>query len=127
MATGPISRTGFHRNHILECETLASEISTGTAASKAVTINDYMGLITTESLTTAQNASDIVTLTNDKIAAGDLVFVSLSNGTNTQGTPALYACHVSANTAVIRFANLHASSQAFNGTLLLSFIVIKAL
>lgn len=127
MATGFEGRDKRFRNMELSVRGLSSDISTGTASSKAVTINDYMGVITTEDLTTAQNASDIVTLTNDKIAAGDIVLVTLSNGTNTQGTPALYACHTSANTAVIRFANLHASSQAFNGTLKIGFVVIKAL
>jgi hypothetical protein len=127
MATGPISREGFHRNHLMECEGIANEMTNGTAASKAVTINDYSGVITTEDLTTAQNASDIVTMTNDKVAVGDIVLATLSNGTNTQGTPALYAAHVTASTVVFRFANLHASSQAFNGTLRIGFVVVKAL
>jgi acyl-CoA synthetase (AMP-forming)/AMP-acid ligase II len=127
MATGPISNTGFHRNHVMECETIANEMTNGTAASSAVTINDYSGVITTEDLTTAQNAVATVTMTNSKIAVGDVVLVTLGNGTNTQGTPMLTTVTVTANTAVIKFANKHATSEAFNGTLRIGFVVVKAL
>jgi len=40
-----------------------------TAAAAAVTVNEVAGIITTEALTTAQNAIYALTLTNDKIDA----------------------------------------------------------
>lgn len=127
MATGFEGREKAYRNMELSMRGISSDISTGTASSKAVTINDYMGLITSEDLTTAQNAVDVVTMTNDKVAVGDLVLVTLHNGTNTQGTPMLTTVTVTASTVAIRFANKHATSEAFNGTLKFSFVVIKAL
>lgn len=127
MATGPISQNGYFRNHVMECEGLANEMSTGVCSSNAVTINDYSGKITTEDLTTAQNAIETITLTNDKIAANDLVFVTLANGTNTQGTPMLGLVTPAAGSCTIKVINKHATSQALNGTLKLGFMVVKAL
>lgn len=127
MATGFEGRDKRFRNMELSVRGLSSDISTGTASSKAVTINDYMGVITSEDLTTAQNAVDIITLTNDKVKTGDIVLVTMGNGTNSQGTPMLGQCKVTDNTVVITFANKHASSEAFNGTLKFGFVVIKAL
>jgi hypothetical protein len=127
MATGPISQNGYFRNHILECEGLASELGTGTTATSAVTINDYAGLITTEALTTAQNSKETITLTNDKIAATSLVFVSIGNGTNTQGTPVVQTVTAGAGTCEIIIANKHATAESLNGTLKVAFFVVKAL
>jgi hypothetical protein len=127
MATGPISQNGYFRNHVLECEGLASELGTGTAASEAVTINDYMGLITSEALTTAQNAFYTLVLTNDKIAATSLVFASVHDGTNTQGTPMIGKVEPGASTCTIEVINKHATAESFNGTIKIAFFVVKAL
>lgn len=127
MATGFESREDAYRNMQLSVRGLGSDLGTGTTSSSAVTINDLVGLITTESLTTAQNAIETITLTNSKVAAGDLVFVTVGNGTNTQGTPMLGLVTVTANTVVIKVANKHASSEALNGTLKIGFMVVKAI
>lgn len=127
MPTGALGTEKQFRNLVMECDGLASEDGTGTCSSAAVTINKHFGLITTEALTTAQNAIATVTLTNSKIAAGDLVFWSVGNGTNTQGTPMPGLCTVSASTAVFKIINKHASAEAFNGTLTIAFMVVKAL
>lgn len=127
MPTGPEVTNGYFRNQRLACWGLASEVGTGTASSSAVTINDYFGLITTESLTTAQNAIETITLTNSKIAAGDLVFVNVGNGTNTQGTAMVGEVTPGAGSCTIQLINKHASAEAFNGTLKVSFMVVKAL
>lgn len=127
MAYGPELPNDLFRNQRLSVQGIASEISTGTASSAAVTINDLFGIITSESLTTAQNAVATITLTNSMIAAGDIVITSLGNGTNTQGTPTLTSSTVTASTVVYKISNLHASAEALNGTLKLRFMVIKAL
>lgn len=127
MPYGPELYDGRDRNFLKGITGLATEVGTGTASSAAVTINDYAGLITTESLTTAQNAIATVTLTNNKVAVGDLVFWSIGDGTNTQGTPMAMQATVSANTVVFEIANKHATAEAFNGTLLIRFLIIKAL
>lgn len=127
MAYGPEVNDGKYRNFRLAVQGIATEVGTGTASSAAVTINDLAGLITTEALTTAQNALATVTVTNSKVAVGDLVFVTVANGTNTQGTPVLTKVTPGAGSFVLLVANLHASAESFNGTLKIGFFVVKAL
>lgn len=95
-----------------------------TAASGAATLNAKKGTITTESLTTAQNAIYTLTLTNSKIKANSLVLVNIFNGTNTQGTPMLGLITPADGSAVIKVINKHASAEALNGTLKIGFVVI---
>lgn len=116
----------YYRNCIMTIAGVKSDISTGTASSSAVTINDHFGMITTEDLTTAQNAIETITLTNSKIAATSIVLVMVANGTNTQGTPMLGLVTPEAGTCTIKVVNKHATSQALNGTLKLGFLVIGA-
>jgi hypothetical protein len=104
----------------------ATVISAGTAVAGAVTLASSSGKITTEALTTAQNAIYTLTITNSAIAAADMVFVSVANGTNSQGTPVVTRIQPAAGSVAILISNLHASAVAFNGTLVVSFLVVKA-
>ena len=97
-----------------------------TAAAAAVTVNEVAGIITTEALTTAQNAIYALTLTNDKIDANSLVFVTVEDGTNTQGTPQIGQVKPGAGTCLIEVINKHASAEAFNGNLKIRFFVVNA-
>lgn len=127
MPTGPEVNNDFYRNQRMSVQGLATEVGTATASSAAATLNDLAGLITTESLTTAQNAIYSLTLTNSKIAAGDLVFASVQDGSNTQGTPMIGQIKPAAGSCTIEVINKHASAEALNGTLKIAFWVIKAL
>jgi len=127
MARGPEVSNDLYRPHRMSMWGIASDVGTGTASSSAVTINDYFGLVTTESLTTAQAAVATVTLTNSKVEVGDLVLATLGNGTNTQGTPVLTSATVTASTVTFKISNMHASDQALNGTLKIAFMVVKSL
>lgn len=127
MPTGPERNEDRYRNMRMSMQGIATEVSTGTAASSAVTINDLVGLITTESLTTAQNGIETLTLTNSKIAVGDLVFVTVGNGTNTQGTAMIGEVTPAAGSCTIQVINKHATAEAFNGTLKVGYFVVKAL
>ena len=102
-----------------------SGTKTAAATSGAATLNKMSGVITTEALTTAAGATYTLTLTNSDIAATDLVFASIGNGTNTAGAPALTLITPGAGSVVIKVQNVHASA-ALNGTLLASFMVVKA-
>lgn len=106
---------------------LGVTVGTGTAASGAVTIQARAGKITSEALTTAQNAFYTLTITNGEVAAADLVFASVANGTNTQGTPMIEKITPAAGSVVIRVCNKHASAEALNGTIVVSFFVVKAI
>jgi hypothetical protein len=101
------------------------EIGTVTAAAGAATLNKPAGVVTTEALTQAQNATYTLTLTNSAISATDMVFVSLANGTNTQGTPVVVRVTPANGSVVILVKNMHDAAQALNGTLVLSFTVVK--
>ena len=127
MPTGALGQEPKYRNMLMEIDGLSTEMSTGTCSSSAVTINDYIGKITTEALTTSQNGIETITLTNSKIAAADIVLVTVGNGTNTQGTPMLGIVTPAAGSCVIKVINKHATAEALNGTLKLGFVVIKAL
>lgn len=99
---------------------------TATATTGAATATGTAGKVTTESLTTAQNANYTLTITNTDVAAADLAFASVANGTNTQGTPVVLRVTPGAGTLTIVIRNAHDSAQAFNGTLVVSFFVVKA-
>lgn len=99
---------------------------TATATAGAATLANRFGKITTEALTTAQNGVYTLTITNSTIAAADLVMASVANGTNTQGTPTITLVQPSAGSLVILVSNLHASAQALNGTLVVTFAALGA-
>lgn len=109
----------------LDSEKLDSGTKTATASAGAATLAKGSGKITTEALTTAGLAAYTLTLTNTKIAAADMVFVSVANSTNTQGIVAVGLTTPGSGAVVITIRNLHAT-EAFNGTLVISFRVLKA-
>lgn len=98
---------------------------TATGSSNASTLNNAgAGVITTESLTTAAGATFTETITDNMIAATDIVLASVGNGTNAAGSPAITTVTPGSGSVVIIVQNIHASA-AFNGTLKISFLVIK--
>lgn len=105
---------------------IARAVGAAAATTGAATLSAMQGKITSEALTTAQDAIYTLTLTNDQIAAGDIVLASVSNGTNTQGTPMIGRISPAAGSAVIQVINKHASAEALNGTVVVSFVVIKS-
>jgi hypothetical protein len=104
---------------------LTAAMGAAAAASGAATLNALAGKVTTEALTTAAGAAYTLTLTNSKIAAGDIVQAVVGNGSNTQGVVVVGRIEPAAGSCVITVRNEHAS-QALNGTLVISFFVIKA-
>lgn len=127
MPTGKEVNNDQFRNHRMSVQGLASEIGTVPAAAGAATLNDLMGIVTTEALTTAQNAKYTLTLTNSKIAVGDMVHVTIGNGTNSAGTPLLQTVTEAAGSVVIVVANKHDTAVALNGSLVVKFMVVKKL
>lgn len=105
---------------------LSIDNGTASATAGAATLHKQAGVITSEALVTAQNASYTLTLTDNRIVAADLVLVSLTNGTNSQATPIVTKVTPGAGSVVIVVKNMHDSAVALNGTLKISFVVIKA-
>ena len=93
------------------------------ATAGAATVNAQRGYVTSEALTTAAGSAYTLTLTNSRVAAASQVVATVEDGTNTQGIPMVGTVKVTAaGTVVIKVYNMHAS-QAFNGTILISFTV----
>jgi len=99
-------------------------VTTGAAASGAVTVNDYHVQVTSESLTTAAGATYTLTLTNNKIKATSIVLVTVGNGSNSAGTPSLASVTPASGSVVIIVQNIHASA-ALNGTLKFNIVTIN--
>lgn len=99
---------------------------TATATAGAATLANRFGKVTSEALTTAQNAIYTLTITNTIIRTTDLVMASVANGTNTQGTPVVTRVQPGNGTLTILVSNLHASAQALNGTIVVSFAALGA-
>src|SRR5437773_864435 len=94
---------------------LSGGVSTATATAGAATCNAQLGSITTEALTTAQDASYTLTVTNSFVATGSICFASVANGTNTQGTTVVTKVTPAAGSLVIIVTNKHATAQSLNG------------
>ena len=99
---------------------------TATATGGAATLDNRFGKVTSEALTTAQNAIYTLTITNPSIRASYIVVASVANGTNTQGSPVVTRVQPANGSLVILVANLHASAQALNGTIVVSFAAFGA-
>jgi hypothetical protein len=87
----------------------------GTASSAAVTVSKDLCVITSEALTTAADATDIITVTNTKIVAGTTVRANLidySGTFSTNGIPVVNidAINTGAGTCVINISNAHAAN-----------------
>jgi hypothetical protein len=89
------------------------------------------GVVTTENLTTGAGATLTYTIfTEQARAAGDgsqsgsVAFVSIANGSNTQGDPSLQMITVSQGKITVTVVNRH-TTQAFNGSLKIAFILFN--
>lgn len=99
--------------------------ATGTGGTGTATLNKASGKITTGALTTAAAATHVLTLTNSRIAAADQVYASVGKGTATTGTVAIADVLPAAGSVAITIQNI-AAAAAVNGTLVVSFFVVKA-
>lgn len=103
---------------IMEVETAAV-----TLVSNAGTLSKRAGKITTEALTTAAGAAQVLTITNTLVAVGDIVRVNRIGGTSDEGTEVYYALAAAGSFTII-LENRHASA-AFDGTFIFFFEVVK--
>lgn len=114
-----------YQQQALRSTVLTQPNVTGTAVAGAVTVKAAgSGVITSEALTTAAAGDYTLTITNPLIVAADVVLASVANGSNTQGVPVLRTVKPGNGSVVIVVRNFHAS-EALNGTLKISFLVIK--
>lgn len=104
---------------------LGTGTKTATATAGAATLNQPSGKITSEALSTAAGATYTLTITDNQIAATDIVFASPAFGTNTTGETGIIRVTPGAGSVAIIVKNTHASA-ALNGTIVVSFAVVKS-
>lgn len=89
-----------------------------------VTCNAYSGVITTVSQTVAAGAEAEFTVTNNKVAATDIIVPVIKTHTS-QGSFHVGVSQVAAGSFKLQLSNMHAT-LAGNNVLVISFIVLKA-
>ncbi len=106
---------------------LIQKNNTATASANAATLNAAgSGVITTESLSTLAGSDYTLTLTNNMVAAADMVFATVQNGTNAGGAPYIRTVTPAAGSVVIVVRNGQTTiDTAISGTLKISFLVVK--
>lgn len=121
-----LSKTAAKMPNLTLGGNLLPTVVTATSSSGAATITGKCAVITTESLTTAQNAFFTLTVTaTGLVSSGVPILCTIGNGTNSAGTPMLVTCtRTDANTVTISIQNKHASAVALNGTLIVSLWIL---
>jgi len=89
-----------------------------------VTCNAYSGVITTVSQTVAAGAEADFVVTNNKVAATDVIVACIKTHTSA-GSFIVAPVAVAAGQFTLRLTNLHASAAGDN-VLAINFVVIKA-
>lgn len=95
-------------------------VGTATAVAGAAILDASVGVITTESLTTAAAATYTLTLTNSVAIVGSAVQATIGNGTNSTAGTVISA---TASLGAVTFAVTNVSAAALNGTLLISYSI----
>jgi hypothetical protein len=97
--------------------------ATGTGGTSTATLNRVVGMITTDAITTAAGAGHVMTVTNNRAAAGDMVLATWNGGTTTTGFPIIGAV-ATANT--ITFTIRNDGAAAINGNVKFCYMLLKA-
>lgn len=105
---------------------IGSAVTQATDRSTGVTINALSGTITTDDASLAAEAAAEFTVTNDKVAIGDVVVLAQQSGSDGGNTVA-WVSTVADGSFNIKVANNNAAAgTAETGPILLNFAVIKA-
>lgn len=99
------------------------QLGMGTATGNSVTINQGAGIITTAALSTAQNATTAITLTNNRVAVGDMIQCTVDPLTSA-GTPFCANARVTAGQIVFNVGNTNAA--ALNAAVAIHWTINKA-
>lgn len=100
-------------------------VTQATNRSTGVTLNALSGAITTSNASLAAEAAATFTVTNSKVAATDVVVVSIKSGSN-GGNTAVAVSAVAAGSFDIKVSNNNAAAgTAETGAIVINFVVIK--
>ena len=88
MATRGVAVFNPNRDAVVrQAALLVNAIGAAAAVAGAAPVTALPAKITSEALTTAQDAIYTLTITDTLIEAADIVLASVANGTNSQGAP----------------------------------------
>jgi len=91
--------------------------------SNTPTINNGSGIITTAALSTAASTQQTITLTNNRVAVGDIVQCTVDRNGST-GAPVCASADVTAGQIVFNIANV-STAAALSTAIKIYFVVIK--
>lgn len=101
-------------------------VTQATNRTTAVTLNKVCGQITTNNASLGAELAAAFTVNNDKVAAGDVVVVSVASGSN-GGNTAVSVTAVANGSFQVTVANHNAAAgTAETGAIVINFAVIKA-
>jgi hypothetical protein len=128
MATGPEFNENKYRNMRLGVQGLATDFGAATATAEAATLNDLMGIVTTNALDAAADATETIVITNNRAAAGDVCIAQVIGGTSA-GLPVVLKSVCTASTITITILNVGVADggDALDGTVIIGYVLIKAL
>lgn len=115
------------RNMILAIRGFASDIGSATAASGAATLADTIGTVRTDASSAAADAAYTLTITDTKVAAGDIAFASAHLVSGTAASVAVKDVVCGDGTITIVLMNSHNTASWSSAVFDISFIVVKAL
>lgn len=101
-------------------------VTQATNRTTGVTVNALSGQITTNTASLAAEAAAEFTVTNSKVAVGDVVVVSQQSGSN-GGNTDVFVSTVADGSFKIKVANNNAAAgTAETGAIIINFAVVKA-
>lgn len=103
--------------------TFVADNGTASATAGAATSNTMAGVITSEALTTAVDATYTLTLTNSLVTANSNILVTTGLGTATTGSPQVLSVTPGAGSVSIVIKN-NDSTNALNGTILVQYMIV---
>jgi hypothetical protein len=118
------NQTGYRNADGVEVVQGQTAVTQATSITTGVTCNAYSGVITTVSQTVAAAGEAEFTVTNNKVAATDVVVACIKTHTSA-GSFIVATSAVAAGSFKLHLTNLHAST-AGNNVLVINFIVLKA-
>lgn len=118
------NQTGYRNGDGIMVTQGQTAVTQATSITTGVTCNAYSGVITTVSQALAAAAEADFVVTNNKVAATDVVVACIKTHTSA-GTFIVSVAAVAAGQFTLRLTNLHATVAGDN-VLVINFIVIKA-
>jgi len=103
-----------------------STVTQATNRSTGVTINATSGTITTNNASLAAEASAVFVVTNSKVAANDVVVLSMQSGSVALNTQVEVSAVAAGSFSITVVNNNVAAGTAETGAILINFVVIKS-